>query len=90
MSQEKVQAFLNALESNSTLGEEYKTLLASSKELSKEDILGKIVGFAQDKGHTFSAEDLKSFSKDKNANELSEEELDSVSGGLEFHAYFIK
>ena len=85
MSQEKVQEFLNTLQSNTSLGEEYKTLLTSCKELSKEKISEKGVSFAKEKGHNFSSEDIDTFSKNKNSNELTEEELNTVAGGGSFY-----
>ena len=82
MSQENVQVFLNNMKNDTSLGEEYKTLLMSCKELSKEDALEKVVGFAQGKGYSFSSEDIQSFSKNKESDELQDEELDAVAGGI--------
>ena len=78
----QVQEFFNKVESDSIVTEEYKTLLLSCKELSKDEAIQKVIGFAQEKGYTFSVEDIESFAKAKESDELSEEDLDAVAGGL--------
>ncbi len=44
----------------------------------------KITAFANSKGYVFTSADLKSF-KQRQKDELSDDQLDKVSGGCHFH-----
>lgn len=82
MSQENIKEFFNEVQNNEIFGKEYKTLLTSCKDLSQDKAIEKVIEFAKEKGYHFSSQDIKSFTKEKKSDELKEEELDAVSGGI--------
>ena len=86
MSEKTVQDFFKKVESDEDLANGYRSLqqeLAAAK--ADEDFyIAKIVQFASQNGHIFTAEDLTLAAKSKQSEELSDDDLDTVAGGLDW------
>ena len=84
MSQEKVKAFFEKIEEDENLNDSYKSIvkgMADSK-LDEENAMKEVVQFASQNGYEFTSEDLKIVAKDMMpSGELSDEQLENVSGG---------
>lgn len=89
MSVENANAFFKKIETDQTLQDEYKTLLADCKGLVEDEIMGKISRFSSDKGFDISAEDIRAVAVDMKEGELSEEELEAVAGGGASLSFYI-
>lgn len=79
MSTENVQKFYEAIKNDAALAGE---LQSATKEFNCEvekKALDLVVEFAQKKGYSFTAEDMKAYETE--AKELSEEELEGVNAG---------
>ncbi|MCC8059396.1 MAG: Nif11-like leader peptide family natural product precursor [Clostridiales bacterium] len=70
---EEMKKFMEAAESN----EELKAKIAEIENQSAEDIVKQMISLAAEYGCTLTEEDFKA-----NDGELSEEELEGVSGGI--------
>lgn len=85
MSRENLKLFLEEVERDAEL----KGKINELNENHNENILNRLREIGQEEGYEFTNEDLKAFNQEVVLNmlekgELSEDDLESVSGGLKF------
>jgi predicted ribosomally synthesized peptide with nif11-like leader len=83
MHKQQVKAFLKELQNNESLKKELESLLnktAFASEQEADKAIEQIIDFAADHDYNFSGKEYKSVIDDVQ-EELSDDELDSISGG---------